>query len=286
MLVGERERPDFSQEMRICQFVCGPAGSGKSTFCAGLERYLKKRGCTLVNLDPSAGEDLRFDASIDVRDLINPKKILDLKLGPNGALVFCMEYLASHLHWLRDQLATVSPGDDEHFILDCPGQIELYTHVPAVKMVLRALKSWGYIVCGTFIVDAAMVVGDPSKFLSAILLATSTMIQLEMPWLSLLSKVDLLGDGDPSEHCNIDFGELKQQISQPQKTALGKKWSALNQAIYSLVENYSLVQFIPLDSSDPESIEFVAQHLDIITQYGEDVEPMEPRQGEDAEDRD
>lgn len=48
-------------------------------------------------------------------------------LGPNGGLVYCLEYLISHMDWLMDQIADYT---DDYLIIDCPGQIELYTHLP------------------------------------------------------------------------------------------------------------------------------------------------------------
>lgn len=42
----------------------------------------------------------------------------ELSLGPNGALVYCMEYLAEHLEWLHEQL---NEAEDDYFLFDCPG---------------------------------------------------------------------------------------------------------------------------------------------------------------------
>ena len=42
-----------------------------------------------------------------------------------------------------------------------------------------------------------------------------------------------------------------------------------------------MVRFLPLDSFNQESVEFVLEHLDHITQYGEDLEPKEPKDEEE-----
>lgn len=58
---------------------------------------------------------------LDVRELISVDDVQEdkqLLLGPNGALVFCMEYLVQNLDWLHDQL---NEGEDDYFIFDCPG---------------------------------------------------------------------------------------------------------------------------------------------------------------------
>ena len=47
-------------------------GSGKSTYCQGMANFLNELGrqCAVVNLD-FANDSLRYEASVDVRDLIS-----------------------------------------------------------------------------------------------------------------------------------------------------------------------------------------------------------------------
>jgi GTPase SAR1 family protein len=275
---------------RIVQFCMGPAGSGKSTFCDALARHIRslnRGGCVLVNLDPAA-ENICYRPEVDVRQLISLNESLELRLGPNGGLVFCMEYLASNLHWLRDALNDAGPGDNEHFIIDCPGQIELYTHVPALRKVVRALASWGFVSCGTFLIDAAMVVGDVAKYLSAILLATSAMTQLEMPWINLLSKADLISEEDAEVFCDVNPEWIRQRLAEAEAlpsngTRLASRLHRLNNAVCSLVENYSLVRFIPVDAQNADLLDAILSQVDMMTQYSEDLEPREPRDEDEVE---
>jgi hypothetical protein len=44
---------------------------------------------------------------------------------------------------------------------------------------------------------------------------------------------------------------------------------------YSQIEDHPLVSFLPLDLTDPGSIELVISHIDFTMQYGEDEEPKE-----------
>lgn len=75
------------------------------------------------------------------------------------------------------------------------GQIELYTHVPVMRRVVEQLRSWNFRVCGIFLIDSQFCV-EQSKFLSGMLTALSSMIQLEIPFIHVLSKVDLLSKRD------------------------------------------------------------------------------------------
>ncbi len=38
--------------------------------------------------------------------------------------------------------------DDEYIVFDCPGQVELYSHIPIMKRVMKALQDWGFNIAG------------------------------------------------------------------------------------------------------------------------------------------
>lgn len=113
----------------------------------------------------------------------------ELGLGPNGGLIYCMEFLVNNMDWLEEELADY--GDD-YLIIDCPGQIEIYTHFPVMKQVVSAIQRLGYNVCGVYMIDSQFI-DDPAKFFSGVLSAMSAMLQLEIPHINVLSKMDLLG---------------------------------------------------------------------------------------------
>ena len=54
------------------------------------------------------------------------------------------------------------------------------------------------------------------------------------------------------------------------------------------LDEYSLVNFVPLDITDNDSLDVLLAHIDMATQYGEDLEPKEPNDNmlgeEDEED--
>jgi len=43
---------------------------------------------------------------------------------------------------LQEELSNY--GDDEYILFDCPGQIELYSHVPVFRTFVDALKMWDF----------------------------------------------------------------------------------------------------------------------------------------------
>jgi GTPase SAR1 family protein len=181
------------------QLVTGPAGSGKSTYCTAVQQHcatlgpLRKRNVHVANLDPAA-ETFGYDLSFDIRDLITVEDVMEeLGLGPNGALIYCMEYLLQNMDWLEEELGKFD--DDEYLMLDCPGQIELYTHAPIIKKIIDQMSTWGHAsrMCSVFVVDATFVCDAP-KFISGSLLSLSAMIALELPHVNVLSKTDLVDE--------------------------------------------------------------------------------------------
>ncbi len=59
------------------------------------------------------------------------------------------------------------------------------------------------------------------------------------------------------------------------------KFHKLNEALVRLIDEFSVVSFIPLDSTDEDSIAHVLGVLDLATQYGEDLEPKELKDHDD-----
>ena len=113
---------------------------------------------------------------------------VDIVGGCNGGLVYCFEYLCDNLDWLQDQLGD---GDDDYFIIDCPGQMELYSHVPVMRDIVQALQRWGFMVCGVYVLDSQFM-ADPGKFISGCLACLSAMVQLEIPHVNVMTKMDLV----------------------------------------------------------------------------------------------
>jgi hypothetical protein len=63
-------------------------------------------------------------------------------------------------------------------------------------------------------------------------------------------------------------------------------YAALNRAIGSLIEEYSMVAFVALDISKTDSVELVLAHVDTAIQWGEDKEVHIPRDVDEEEARD
>lgn len=252
-----------------------------------------KRRIDVVNLDPAA-EYFDYNPLIDIRDLINVKDTMEdeeLHFGPNGGLIFCVEFLMENAEWLRENLGTNSlpsthtssssnlpffvsgEQEDDYILFDCPGQIELYTHLTSVRKLVGLLQSWNFNICCVFLLDVQFMT-DGAKFLSGTMSALSVMVNLELPHINLLSKMDLLSKGakkrlgrflEPDSHALLGDIELNH-------SRFNAKYEKLSEAIGKLIEDYSLVRFYPLNLKDEENVGNIMITVDSILQYGEDAD--------------
>jgi GTPase SAR1 family protein len=277
------------------QIVMGPAGSGKSTYCHAMQEHCDttqggKRTVHVGNLDPAC-DTFSYTATFDVQELISVEDVMsELGLGPNGGLMYAMEYLLDNMDWLENELNQF--GDDDYLILDCPGQIELYTHVPIMKRIMDRMKEWGFDMVSVFCVDSAFLV-DASKFLAGSLLSLTAMIALELPHVNVLTKCDLMS---PEEVDSIldqtsamqvwDKEQTRQSLiaesasdeERTRQAAMEKRRrqrGRLTDAISQLLDDYQMVSFVPLNIKDEDSMEHVLATVDHAIQYGEDLEVRE-----------
>ncbi|KAK4153936.1 GPN-loop GTPase [Chaetomidium leptoderma] len=278
--------------------VMGPAGVGKSTFCASLITHLQlnRRSAFYVNLDPAA-EHFEHEPDLDIKDYIPLEDVMDeLKLGPNGGLIYCFEYLMEHLDFFNplDSLT-----EEYLIIFDMPGQIELYTHIPILPTLIRFLTQPGALdirLCAAYLLEATFVV-DRAKYFAGTLSAMSAMIMLEVPHLNILSKMDLvkdqmrkkdfkrfitpdttLLDDDPADAARRRGGVTVDVNADPKdKDALmsGNSFKKLNTTVANLIESFSMVSYLKLDCTDAESVQAILSYIDDCIQYHEAQEPKE-----------
>ncbi|KAM5558910.1 GPN-loop GTPase 3 [Rosa sericea] len=255
--------------MGYAQLVIGPAGSGKSTYCSSLHRHCLDNGRTLhiVNLDPAA-EHFDYPVALDIRELINLDDVMEeLGLGPNGGLMYCMEHLEDNLDdWLAEGLEDYL--DDDYLVFDCPGQIELFSHVPMLRNFVDHLKSKSFNVCAVYLLDSQFMT-DVTKFISGCMASLSAMVQLELPHVNILSKMDLVTNKkDIEDFLNPEPQFLLSELNK----RMAPQFAKLNKSLMELVDDYSMVSFVPLDLRKESSIRYVLAQIDTSIQFGEDAD--------------
>ncbi len=173
-------------------YFIGTAGAGKSTLVHSFQVWMNSQGldCVTVNLDPGA-ESIPYAPDVDVRDWINLQGVMDeQELGPNAAQVAAADLLALNAKEIADVMETF---DTSYFLIDTPGQIELFT-----------FRSSGPVIVDAFGRDdsALLYLNDPNLvrtatgFISSVLLSATVQFRHGLPFLNVLSKSDLLEEVD------------------------------------------------------------------------------------------
>jgi hypothetical protein len=283
-----------------------------------MQQYLKLLGRkpAVINLDPAneytstnhtTNLSLPYDTSYDIcRQAVNLSSVMERTgLGPNGGLLYCMEYIETHKTEILRDIA-VSLEEDSYVIIDLPGQIELYTHSTCVQDLLASFsKEFELRLTAVQLVDA-LCCESATKFIASAVLATSTMLRLELPFVSVLSKLDLLIPrenntqtnnnlplpfefftdchdldrlvpflhqevpvlGDDAIYDALEQDVEYQKIRQKRAQSLfSRRHRKLHAALAEIVEDFGLLSYIPLDVTSAESMGRVLARIDKANGY-------------------
>jgi len=244
--------------MLLSHVVIGPPGSGKSTYCLHIANFMRKIGrkVVIINLDPANDETLPYIPDLCITDLVRVEEVMGLlNLGPNGALMHAMEYLDNNFEWLESYVKKIKP---KHFvILDFPGQVELFTNSGAVRSVLKKLEKLHMRICAVNLIDSHHCV-EAAKYVAGLLISLSSMFHLELPQINILSKIDLVEKYESDLAFSLDYYtdvlDLSYLVDCLDAETVLPQFKKLNLGLSSLIEDYGLVSFVPLDITKKESV--------------------------------
>lgn len=224
----------------------------------------------VVNLDP-ANENLTYKCEINIYELITIDDVMiNCNLGPNGGLLYAIEYLEQNFKWLELKLKNLcTKYPNAYLLFDLPGQIELFTHHKSIKNLIENLVKLDYRLCTVNLIDSHYCT-DPGKFVSVLLTTLNMMLHIELPHINLLSKIDLIEQYGKLAF-NLDYYtdvlDLNYLIEQLDNDQIYSKYKKLNQFICNIVEDFSLVHFIPLNIQNKKNILFILQQVDLANGY-------------------
>lgn len=207
-------------------------------------------------------------------------------------------FLLENIDWLTCDLGEYQ---DEFIIVDCPGQIELYTHSSIMPQIIKQFQNADYKTCGIYLLES-LFLQDISKYFSGVLTAASAMLQLGIPHINVLSKMDLLtpannNNADADENENEDDGddddgddddgddaqyEKYDRFLTVDPTLLhsmsthNPKHQRLTEALVNLIDEMGMVSFVPFDIRKQSHMERIMLLIENVTQFGESLEPKEP----------
>ncbi|PHH73390.1 hypothetical protein CDD80_3849 [Ophiocordyceps camponoti-rufipedis] len=252
--------------MPFAQLVLGSPGSGKSTYCDGMHQFMNAigRASSVVNLDP-ANLQTNYPCALDIRQLVKLEDVMrEDRLGPNGGILYALEELEHNFEWLRDGLAEF--GDD-YVLFDCPGQVELYTHHASLRNIFYKLQKSGFRFVCVHLSDSICVT-QPSLYISNVLLSLRAMIQMDMPHINVLSKIDKVSSYDELP-MNLDFYTdvddltyLTPYLEAESPALRSEKFGRLNDAIAKMIESYGLVRYEALAVENKKSMMHLLRIID------------------------
>lgn len=246
-------------------FITGTAGAGKSLVTASLLSWYheKSQNAISVNLDPGVTA-LPYEPDIDVRTMIDIQEIMGTySLGPNGALVFASDLIASKLPELQDD---IDSSNADFVLVDTPGQIELFAFRESGPFVAKQLRADSKAVL--FLIDS-LVASSPTNFLSLLLLSTSVQLRMELPLLQVLSKTDISKNAKEIATWARDPLQFEKSLSA---TRSGESYTFYNQ-IFRALRNASIsTGLYPVSGYTRDGFIALVGELSRIAKGGEEFE--------------
>lgn len=258
------------------QVVIGPPGSGKSTYCYGMFQFFSAIGrkCSIINFDPANERPPYPKCAFDIRDYITVEDVMNRNdLGPNGGLMYALESLDQNgLELVLTEIKRL--GEQQNYLIfDCPGQVELFTHHNSLlKIFKRMTKDMDARLCVVSLIDSIYLT-SPSQYISILLLSLRSMLQLDLPHVNVISKIDMLKSYGPlpmrldfyTEVQNLRY--LSPHLEKESPTMLGKSFVRLTEMIGELVEDFNLVSFEVLSIENKVSVIRLVQVIDKANGY-------------------
>ncbi len=250
-------------------FVTGPAGTGKSTFCAGLKEWLISNDydAAVVNLDPGS-EYIPYDAEVDIRETISLSQIMsEYNLGPNGAQIVAADLLLENAEKIT---RVIKELDDYYVIFDTPGQIELFSFRPGSPLLVDRLSSGKAMIA--YIADA-VIASSPSGYISQKMLFGSVMSRFYKPMLFVLNKTDLIGEEEINNIVNWENSpDLLLDAFLEEKQEMVKDY--FSSILHAFKESQMVNRIFQVSARDMYGFEDIYGEMSLFFTGGSDTDTM------------
>ena len=246
-------------------------GSGKTTFMQRINNYLhvNKMKPYVLNLDPAV-LTVPFQPNIDIRDSINYKEVMkQYNLGPNGGILTSLNLFATKIDQIISLLEKrADPAPDskvpapKHFLVDTPGQIEVFVWSASGSILLESLAS-SFPTVIAYIIDTPRT-SSTSTFMSNMLYACSILYKTKLPMILVFNKTDVQ-DADFAKEWMTDFDKFQEALNEEQSKGIfggegfgggsGYMASLLNSMSLMLEEFYAHLSMVAVSSMTGEGID-------------------------------
>ena len=241
----------------------------KLTISSAVHQFLGAIGrqCSVVNLDP-ANDKTNYPCAIDIRKLVTLEEVMkDDKLGPNGGILYALEELENNFDWLEESLGEIQ---QDYILFDCPGQVELYTHHNSLRHIFLKLQRLGFHLVAIHLSDSVCLT-QPSSYIANLILSLRAMLQLDLPHINVLTKIDKVSSYDKLPF-NLEYYTEVHDLSylidlMEGDSKINQKFAGLNRAIAGLVESFCLVNYEVLAVENKKSMMSLLRVIDRASGY-------------------
>lgn len=222
-----------------------------------------------MNLDPAV-LNVPYEANIDIRDSINYKEVMkQYSLGPNGGILTSLNLFSTKIDQIITLLEkranpeegskTLPPG---HFLVDTPGQIEVFVWSASGSILLESLAS-SFPTVVAYIIDTPRS-SSTSTFMSNMLYACSILYKTKLPMILVFNKTDVQ-DADFAKEWMTDFEKFQEALHEEENKGVfggegfgggsGYMGSLLNSMSLMLEEFYSHLSMVAVSSMEGDGID-------------------------------
>lgn len=184
-------------------FFVGTAGAGKSLLVKSFKEWMESMtyDSITLNLDPGA-EYLPYTPDVDIKEYISLESVMEeYNLGPNGAQIAAADLVIREVESLKE---LIDSYDSDYVLIDTPGQLELFAFRESSSQLM---KSFGEDSSAVVYLFDSLMMRNPESYISSRFLGLSVMARFYVPFLTVVSKSDLL---EPSERQRIENWDKKK----------------------------------------------------------------------------
>jgi GPN-loop GTPase len=255
----------------------------------------------VLNLDPAV-LSVPFEANIDIRDSINYKEVMkQYNLGPNGGILTSLNLFATKVDQilsLMEKRAKPSPETKtrppRHFLIDTPGQIEVFVWSASGSILLESLAS-SFPTVIAYIIDTPRT-SSTSTFMSNMLYACSILYKTKLPMILVFNKTDVQ-DAEFAKEWMADFEKFQEALRKEEDRGVfggegsgggsGYMSSLLNSMSLMLEEFYSHLSMVAVSSTTGDGVDSFFEAVESKRQeFNRDYKPeLEKRRKQRQEEK-